>query len=106
MDPAISGLHAFFANMFVRVGEFDLIEMRAIHEILRQIFKSDQCPYKPSIDNLKRNKNATGRCFQGSCRLSSTRLIGVGEGKCRSVDIWGASRGQPGHDLLPICIPM
>jgi hypothetical protein len=64
MDPAISGLHAFFANMFVRAGEFDLIEMRAIHEILRQIFKSDQCPYKPSIDNLERNKTPPGATFR------------------------------------------
>jgi len=40
MDPAISGLHALFANVYVRAGELDLIEMRTIHEILRRIFKA------------------------------------------------------------------
>jgi hypothetical protein len=46
MDPAISGLHALFANMNVGAGEFDLIEMRAIHEILRRIFKADSRPFR------------------------------------------------------------
>ena len=37
MDPGISDFYAVFTNVFVRAGELDLIEMRAMHEILHRM---------------------------------------------------------------------